>query len=110
MSQLVSLRDERQAFEANDTEIIGVSVDPAEGEKGQIAFAKSLGLDFSLLPDTERKLSMLYGAAQRQTDLSARMSVLIDKKGIVRWIDRKVNVRTHGSDVLNKMRELGMAK
>jgi peroxiredoxin len=36
------------------------------------------------------------------------MSVLIDKKGIVRLIDRAVQVRTHGPDVLAQMRELGM--
>jgi len=34
--------------------------------------------------------------------------VLIDKTGVVRWIDRDVNVQTHGADVLAKMRELGL--
>ena len=38
------------------------------------------------------------------------MSVLIDKDGIVRLIDKQVNVRTHGSDILAKMRDLGLAK
>lgn len=38
------------------------------------------------------------------------MTVLIDKQGIVRWIDRDVQVSTHGADVLAKMRELGISK
>jgi peroxiredoxin len=54
---------------------------------------------------------MLYGAAQSpQHPVPSRMSVLIDKDGIVRHIDRQINVRTHGPDVLLKMRELGMIK
>ena len=53
---------------------------------------------------------MLYGAAQQPTDLAQRMTVLIDKQGVVRQIDTDVNVRTHGADVVAKMRELGMIK
>ncbi|MDQ3812695.1 MAG: redoxin domain-containing protein [Armatimonadota bacterium] len=89
---------------------MAVSVDPAEGEKGQIAFAKHLGVDFPLLPDTGRHLSILYQAAQNTNQVSSRMSVLIDKNGIVRWIDKQINTGTHGSDILAKMREFGLAK
>jgi len=42
--------------------------------------------------------------------LAGRMSVLIDKTGVVRLIDKKVNVLTHGKDMIEKMRELGLAK
>jgi hypothetical protein len=38
------------------------------------------------------------------------MSILIDRDGTVRWIDRAVQVRTHGPDVLLKLRELGLDK
>jgi peroxiredoxin len=34
------------------------------------------------------------------------MSVLIDKQGIVRWIDRQINPTTHGMDVVAKVKEL----
>jgi peroxiredoxin len=109
-NHLSSLRDHQAEFDAADTQVLAVSVDPAEGEKGQIAFAKQWNLSFPLVPDTSRKLSLLYGAVQTPTDLDSRMSVLIDKSGIVRWIDRDVQVSTHGADVLAKMRELGLAK
>ena len=110
MSHLSSLRAERYAFAANDTEILAVSVDPAEGEKGQIAFAEHLGLDYPLVPDTGRNLSILYGAAQNPDQAASRMSVLIDKDGIVRLIDKQVRVRTHGADILAQMRGLGLAR
>jgi peroxiredoxin Q/BCP len=109
-NHLSSLRDHQAEFDAADTQILAVSVDPAEGEKGQIAFAKQWNLSFPLIPDTERKLSLLYGAVQMPADLTSRMTVFIDKQGIVRFIDRDVNVMTHGSDVLNKMKELGLGK
>lgn len=90
---------------------MGVSFDPAAGERGQLGFAKQLNLDFPLVPDTGRNLAMLYEAAfNTQQPVPSRMSVLIDKDGIVRHIDRAVSVRTHGPDILAKMRELGMAK
>lgn len=63
-----------------------------------------------MLPDTGRNISILYGAASHPTQLSARMSVLIDKDGITRYIDHQVGVTTHGPDMLRKMHELGMIK
>lgn len=105
--QMASLQAHLKEFEAADLQILAVSVDSAEE---QSAFAAKLGLQFPLIPDTKRELCLLYGAAQDKTDLAARQSVLIDKDGIMRWLDRNVNVSTHGTDVLAKMRELRMAK
>ena len=104
-NHLTSLRDKRAEFEAASTQIWAVSIDPADV---QIAFARSLSLPFPLLPDTGRHLSFLYDAAKSVDDLSARQSVLIDKTGVVRWIDKDVHVQTHGPDVLSKIGELGI--
>ena len=109
-NHLSSLRDQYAIFEANDTKILAISVDPADGEKGQKAFAKQWELPFPLIPDTDRKLSLLYGAVDKPTDLDRRMTVLIDKQGIVRFVDTNVNVQTHGADMIVKMRDLGMIK
>jgi peroxiredoxin len=105
--QLSSLQRELPNFTHNETEVWAVSVDPAED---QAAFATELGLQFPLLSDTERKISLLYGASQDKTDLAARQSILIDKIGVIRWIDTDINVRTHGADMLVKIRELNMTK
>ena len=109
-NHLSSLRDVYPTLQANDTQGLAVSVDPAEGEKGQKEFAKQWNLPFPLIPDTERKISLLYGAVEQPTDLDRRMTVLIDKQGIVRFVDTSVNVQTHGADMVAKMRELGMIK
>ena len=103
-----SLRDNFSRFVVAQTEIWAVSVDPGDGETGQKAFANSLGLPFALLPDENRNICLLYGAVQTPDQLAARQSVLIDKDGIVRWIDRNVQAATHGEDVLQKMVALGM--
>ncbi|MDQ3812693.1 MAG: hypothetical protein M3347_01930 [Armatimonadota bacterium] len=87
-----------------------IAIDPATGQdRGQIAFAASLGIDFPMIPDTGRNVTVLYNDLRPDT-LAERMSVLIDKDGIVRLIDKSVNVRTHGPDILARMRELGLAK
>jgi peroxiredoxin len=109
-NHLSSLRDHQAEFDKNDVQILAVSVDPAEGEKGQKAFASQWKLMFPLIPDTERTLSKLYGAVQQNDERSARMTFLIDKQGIVRYVDTNVNVQAHGADVLAKLRDLGMVK
>jgi peroxiredoxin len=106
-NHLSSLRDHKAEFDAADTAILAVSIDPADV---QIAFAAQWSLPFPLIPDTGRNLSLLYGAAVNTEQLADRQSVLIDKNGIVRLVDRQVNVSTHGHDILEKMRELGLAK
>jgi len=88
---------------------VAVSVDPAEGPQGQIAFAAHLGVDFPFLPDTGRNVTLLYNNLLADTR-SGRMSVLIDKEGIVRLIDKDVHIRTHGAEMLARMREMGLAK
>lgn len=107
-NHLSSLRDHQGEFDAAQTQMLAVSADPAEGEKGQLAFTKQWGFTFPLIPDTSRQLSKLYGAVQNDDELAARMSVLLDKNGVVRWIDTDVHVQTHGADVLAKIAELGL--
>lgn len=106
---LSSLRDEYSKLREANIDVLAVSVDAAGGAQGQVAFAKHLNLPFDLVPDTGRNLSILYGAANSPDQLAARISVLIDKDGVVRWIDKQINLKTHGADVLAKAQELGLA-
>lgn len=103
-SQLTSLRDSYPALQKAGVEVWAVSTDPADGSQGQRAFSKHLKLPFPLFPDTDRKISLAYGAVQSKDQMAARMSVFIDKNGIVRWIDKQINPRTHGADVLARIR------
>jgi peroxiredoxin len=105
-NHLSSLRDHQTKFDKAKVQIFAVSVDPAEGERGQKAFAAQWHFLFPLIPDTERMLCKLYGAVQQNDERAARMTFLIDKQGIVRFIDTDVHVQTHGADTLAKLREL----
>ncbi len=108
-NHLRSLNETLNAFASNDTQIIAVSFDSAEGERGQIEFAQQLNLGFPLIPDTGRNLALLYEAAfSPQQPAPSRMTFLIDKDGVLRTIDREVQTLTHGPDTIAKMRELGM--
>lgn len=107
-SHLTSLNDKIDGFEKANTVVWAVSVDEAAGAQGQIEFAKSLHLTFPLFPDEDRKISLLYEAVQKPSDMASRETILIDKNGMIRFIDETVDVRTHGVDMLDKISELGM--
>lgn len=108
-NQVVSLRDAYPELQKMGVEVWAISTDSAEGERGQRAFAEHYKLPFVLVPDTNRKISMAYGAVQSKEQMAARMSVLVDKEGKVVWIDKQINPRTHGADVLAHLNE-GQAK
>ncbi|RZA16394.1 MAG: peroxiredoxin [Proteobacteria bacterium] len=99
-SQLTSIRDSYSDFQKAGIEVWAVSTDPAEGPQGQKAFAKFLKLPFPLIPDTDRKISKMFGAVQSEKQMALRMSVFVDKEGVVRWIDKQIDPRNHARDVL----------
>ena len=103
-TQLTSLRDSYAELQKQDVEVWAISTDPAEGEKGQRAFARELKLPFPLLPDVERKISLAYGAAQSKEQMAARMSILVSKRGAIEWVDKQIDPRTHGADVLARIK------
>jgi peroxiredoxin len=85
--------------------VLAASTDPGDTQR---AFASVLKTGFPYLPDTGRNLSVLYHAAKSVHDRCARQTVLIDRDGRVRCIDSDVHVATHGKDILERMRQLGM--
>jgi len=107
-NQLSSFRDSYAELQVNGVEVCGVSVDPADGPHGQKAFARYLKLPFPLIPDVDRKICLAYGAVRATDQMAARMTVIIDKDGIVRDIDKQISPRTQGPDVLAKLRALGL--
>ena len=96
---LASLQNEWEKLRAADVEIVAISVDPPDVQR---AFAASGGLPFPLAPDEGRQLCLRYGAVTAPLELASRMSVLIDKRGIVRWIEKNINTARHGTDVLQQ--------
>jgi peroxiredoxin len=104
-SHLASLENVEAALDDANTQIIAVSTDDALSIQ---KFAQGLKLKFPILVDTDRQISLRYGAVQTVIEAPSRMSVLIDKAGIVRLIDTDVHVQTHGPDMLSKVHELSL--
>jgi peroxiredoxin Q/BCP len=98
-----SLRDAANELAKLNAVILGISVDTAQTQK---EFCAKQKLPFPLLADPEGKIAKLFGVFNEERKLSKRVTFLIDPKGIVRAIDEKVNVRTHGQDLIKRLKEL----
>ena len=84
------------------------SCDPMEGEKGNKAFAQSLGLDYPILSDPTRQTALAYGLVKDDKGFPARKTFYIGKDGKILFIDDKVKPGSHGADVAAKLKELGI--
>ncbi len=104
-SHLSTLRDAYAGLQASVTQVVAVSTDDA---KTVAAFAQQLKLPFAVVSDPKREIALAYGVVQDATQAPARLSFLIDKQGMVRWIDSDVQVKSHGADMLAKIGELGL--
>jgi peroxiredoxin len=51
-------------------------------------FAEDLGLTFPLLSDFERKVSTQYGILNTQRNTAVRTTYVLDKQGIVRFVEQ----------------------
>lgn len=84
------------------------SCDPAGGEKGNKAFAASLGLDFPVLSDETKETARAYGVVDDQRAFPQRWTFYIGKDGNILHIDKQVKSAQHGQDVAAKLKELGV--
>lgn len=56
-------------------------------------------------------MALLYGAAiSADQGVPDRMTIVIDKNGIVRDIEKDFVAMTHGADMVQKLRDLGLLK
>src|SRR5277367_5655611 len=74
-----------QKFDANDTQVFGVSTDNTPSQK---EFATKLSLSFPLLSDfINRKVSKEYGVLIEDRGYDSRVSFVIDKEGKITYIE-----------------------
>jgi thioredoxin-dependent peroxiredoxin len=85
-------RDRMADLQKNDVELIGVSFDTSDSHK---AFAAKYGLGFTLIADTNGKISDAYGTRWGSKDLSQRISFLIGKDGKIVHVTNSGNPQTH---------------
>jgi peroxiredoxin Q/BCP len=81
-----------------------------DGEKGNKAFAQSLGLDYPILSDTSKEAAKAYGLINAEGRGPGRVTFYIGKDGKVLAIDRTVKAAQHGADIAAKLKELGVAE
>ena len=98
-----SLRENLSEIEATDSVVLGVSLDSIETHR---RFRESLNLGFCLLADVTGEVSSVYSGIMAQFNVSKRATFIIDKAGYIRSIDDKVNVKTHGEDVVAMLKQV----
>jgi thioredoxin-dependent peroxiredoxin len=93
--EVCSLRDELSRLKAFNAAVYAVSTDPLPVVKD---FAKKEQANFVLLSDASHKTAAAYGVLNA-AGMANRVTFIIDRDGIVRYVDTKVDVRTHGKDL-----------
>jgi peroxiredoxin Q/BCP len=99
-----NLRDHYSELTNKGFDVIGVSPDqPAALKK----FEAKYKLPFTLVPDTENKISNLYGVWDQKKLFGReymgilRTTFVIDEKGIIRKIFRKPKNKAHAEEILD---------
>jgi peroxiredoxin len=103
-----SYEAEMADFERYDAQVVGISVDSVPSH---VAFAKSLGNieSYPLLADFHPKgeVSKKYGVWMDEKGICERAIVIVDKQGIVRYIDvHDISEAPDNAQLLDVLREL----
>lgn len=99
-----NLRDNIKTLEKANIKVVGVSFDNQESHK---KFTDKYSLPFTLLSDLDKKVADAYGVYGKKKFLGKeffgmiRTSFLINEKGKIKKIFKKVDVSNHSSQVLN---------
>ena len=88
-----------------DVTIFTASCDEPDVNK---RFADTLKLDYPILSDTSKDTAKAYGVVHDTRPVPERWTFYIGKDGKILFIDKGVNAASHGSDVVAKLKELGI--
>jgi peroxiredoxin len=71
-------------FDANDTQVFGISVDSVPANQH---WAQELGVTFPLLSDFNRKVVADYGVINAERGFANRATFVVDKEGKIQHIE-----------------------
>jgi len=71
-------------FQAENTEVVGISANAPFSQKAFADFAK---INYPLLRDREGKVMQAYGVYDEPRRIAKRSYVIIDKEGVIRYLD-----------------------
>ena len=96
-------RDELHKFEERNVVIIGMSADSPNKQK---KFCEKQSFEFPMLCDESKETLQAYGVwgkkkfMGREYEGIFRNTYIIDEKGIIEKVYKKVNVKSHAQDIL----------
>jgi peroxiredoxin Q/BCP len=70
-------------------------------------FANSLNADYPILSDPDKTVARAYGVLNDR-GMASRYTYYIDKNGVIKEIDKKVNAANAADDVIAKVKSLGL--
>ena len=82
------------------------SVDAPETNK---AFAEEHGASFPILSDPDRTVSSAYGVLSDH-GFANRWTFFVDPEGVIARVDREVDARTAGADLVKHLEALGVPR
>jgi peroxiredoxin Q/BCP len=84
-------------------QVFGMSLDDVAS---QAKFVKAQSLNFPLLSDPDGSAAGRLGVLMADKPYTNRYTVVVDDKGVVRLVDTKVDVKTHGTALVEAIRRL----
>jgi len=97
------IRDGFDGFKELNTTVLGVSFDSAANHQKFIGKYK---LPFVLLADTDKKISVAYGAAGPHSLWATRITYVIDGQGKIACVFPKVSPAKHSAELRQALAEL----
>ena len=94
--EVCSLRDAAEIMDELGVEVFGISLDDVVT---QAKFVKDQELNFPLLSDPDGSVARRYGVLAAGARFPSRITFVIDDEGVVRDVNDKVNVQSHGMDL-----------
>jgi peroxiredoxin len=76
--------DNYPVFQAENTEVLGISANAPFSQKAFADFAK---INYPLLSDREGKVMQSFGVFDEKRRIAKRSYVIVDKEGVVRYLD-----------------------
>ena len=89
-------------IESTDTALFAISIDNVES---QAKFVEEYNIPYIHLSDTEKSTCKNY-AGLNIAGLAKRSTFIIDKEGLIRKVFRDVDVKSHGKQILEFLKQL----
>lgn len=103
-TEACNFRDNYDLYTKAGVTVLGVSVD---SQKSHRNFVDKYELNFTLVVDDKKDISKSYGTLGERS--ASRVTYIIDREGKVAHVYPKVSPKSHAVEVMEKIKELGLA-